>query len=804
MSMSDFLRDLRFGLRMLVKRPGTSALAVIALALGIGLTTTMFSIVNAAFLRGLPFDDAGKIVYVGAINAQNPDRPNAFNVHDFVDIQKAQTSFVEFAGFAGTRADLIGEDQIPQRYEGQMLTPNALTLMRIAPVVGRGFTEADAAPGAPKVLIIHYRIWVNRFQKAPDIVNRVVRLNGEQATIIGVMPDGFGFPQTGEIWTPLTLDLPAKRSEGISINGLGRLKSGVSLANANTELKTIAARLAAAYPENKDRTAGALPFVRRYMGAQVVTTLSSMLAAVFGVMLIACVNVTNLQLARAADRTKEIAVRLAMGASRARLVRQLLYEGVLLASAGALVGLAIAQVGVVMFSRGVEDTGKPFWIDVKLDLWTLLFVMAITIVAAVASSLVPALRVTRNALADVLKDEGRGGTSLRVGKFSRILVVAQMTLSFALLLTSGLMAKSIAAVTTQVFPFRTDVRAGRIDFTGDQYKSDDALRAALERVDARVREIPGVTAVAFSNGIPSQVGGPSLEIEGIALPKEGTPPPSAERLIATPSFFDALKMSMLQGRRITDDDRAGGDLVAVVSPEFVSRYLQGREPIGQRLRMGTDGKQPWRRIVGVMQSLGTRGRNGDQVTPAIVFPFAQGLQRNAQILVASSGAPVSEGQLRYAVAQVDPDLVMFDVNTVQGRFDQQTWPFKVFGSLIVAFGSAALVLASAGLYGVMAFAVRRRMSEIGVRMALGASQKNILGLVMRQGSVMVAAGMIPGVLIGIGLGKLLTVLMYGVKPYDPMVLGGTFLVLALSGLLACLVPARRAAGVDPLIALRRD
>jgi putative ABC transport system permease protein len=801
--MTDFLRDLRFGARMLAKRPGTSLLAVVALALGIGLTTTMFSIVNAAFLRGLPFEEPGRIVYVGEVNKQQPDRPQPMNVHDFVDIRSVQTSFEELAAFNGTRADIAGDDQIPQRYSGQLITANALKLMRVSPVVGRGFTEADAAPGAPKVLLIHYKIWVNRFQKSPDIVHRLVRLNGEQATIVGVMPEGFGFPQSAEVWMPMTLDVPAKRSDGVSVNAFGRLRREASLSRANAELQAIASRLAAQYPENKDKSAAAMPFVRRYLGSQVTTTLSAMLAAVFGVLLIACVNVTNLQLARAADRTKEIAVRLAMGASRARLVRQLMYEGLLLAVTGAVAGIGIAMVGTMLFRQAIEGTRPPFWIIVNLDVRVLLFVMLITLVAAVASSLVPALRVTRNALADVLKDESRGGTSLRVSRFSRGLVIAQMTLSFALLLSSGLMAKSIGNVTSQVFPYRTDLRSARVDFTADQYKSDDTFRAALERLTEKTTAVAGVTSVIYANGLPTQSGTTYMEIEGIALPPAGVDPPTAERLMVSQSFFDGLKISVVQGRGFTADDRKDGNLVAMVSPEFISKYLQGRQPIGQRVRMGTDGKNPWRTIVGVSQSLATRGRAGE-VMPTVLTPFDQSLPRGVQIIAVTTGAPLAEGQLRYAVAQVDPELVVFDVDTIEGRFAQQTWPFKVFGSLIVAFGSAALILASAGLYGVMSFAVRRRMSEIGIRMALGASQKNILGMVMNQGAVMVAIGMALGLGAGVGLGKLLVQLLYGVTPWDPLVLSATFGVLAAAGLFACLVPARRAAAVDPLIALRRD
>lgn len=803
--MSTVFRDLRFGVRMLLKRPGTSALAVVAVALGIGLTTTMFSIVNAAFLRGLPFEEGRRILYVGAVTPESPDRPQSINVHDFADLRAMQTSFEELAGFYGLRADIVGEDQIPRRYSGQVLTANALKLMRVAPLLGRGFTDADAVQGAPKVVLIGYPIWVTRFQQSSDVVNKVIRLNGEQATIIGVMPKGFGFPQTGELWMPAQLTVPAKRAEGISLNAFGRLRPGVSESAANVELRSIASRLEAQNVENKDRALMAVPFVRRYLGREVVTTLSSMLAAVFGVLLIACVNVTNLQLARAADRTKEIAVRLAMGASRSRLVRQLLFEGLLLAAIGALVGLALAKVGVVLFSNGIEDTGKPFWIDVTLDYRVLFFVLLITVIAAIASSLVPALRVTRTALAEVLKDEGRGGTSLRVGRFSRGLVVAQMTLSFALLLGSGLMAKSIAQVSGQTYPFRTDLRYGRVDFTGEAYKEDAALRAAIDRVVDETRKIPGVTAVALSNGIPSQAGTSDFEIEGIPLPEENAPGPNAEQLIVTPSFLTALKIKVVQGRPIRDDDRAGGELVALVSTDFVSRYLQGRNPIGQRLRAGRDGKKPWRTIVGVMQSFDTRSRDGNAVRATMIVPFDQAPQRFATVIVAGgSGAGViGEGPLRYAVSRADAQLVVSDVDTLQGRYDQQTWPFKVFGSLVVAFGTAALILASAGLYGVMSFAVRRRLTEIGVRMALGASQRDVLLMVLKQGAVLVAIGVTLGAGAGIGLGTLLEQLLYRVKPWDPLVLIATFVVLAGAGLLASFVPARRAAAVDPLVALRR-
>lgn len=802
--MRELVRDLRFGARMLIKRPGTSALAVLALALGIGLTATMFSIVYAAFLRGLPFERPKEIVYVGAVNTKDPQRPGSTTVHDFVDLRDAQRSFETFAAFAYARADIADGDQPPTRYEGQALTPNALRVMRTAPALGRGFTDADAEPGAPKVLILGYTAWTNQFHRAADVVGRRVNLNGAPATIIGVMAEGFGFPQTGEVWTPLTINPPSSRSEGPSVNVFGRLAQGVSVNEATTELRTIGARLAAQHPENTNRTFGAIPFIQRYLGGEIVSTLSAMLAAVFGVLLIACVNVTNLQLARAADRTKEIAVRLAIGASRARLVRQLVSEGLLLAVAGALVGLAIAKVGTVKFTESVADTGKPFWIDVKIDPGVLAFVSLITVVAAIASSLVPALRVTRNALADVLKDESRGGTSLRVGRFSRALIIAQMTLSFALLLGSGLMARSIAAISNRDFPFRTDLLHGQVDLTADEYKDDTTLLAFVDRLGETARRTPGVTGAALANGIPGQVGGNAFEIEGQPLPENAQAQPNAGLIIATPAYLDVLRIGVQSGRALEAADRAGADPVVLVTPEFSTKYLGGANPIGTRIRLRSNNKnESWRTIVGVTQSISTANRNGVS-GPTIFVPFEQRPQRTPVMLVATSGAPLTEGGLRQIVAAANPTIVVSQARTLAARYEQETWPFKVFGSLVVAFGLAALVLASAGLYGVMAFAVRRRLSEIGVRMALGATSGNILTLMLKQGAWLVAIGMTLGAGLGIGLGQLLTQLLFGIKPWDPLVFGATFLVLGAAALTACLVPARRAAAVDPLMALRRD
>ncbi len=805
--MHDLGKDLRFGFRMLLKRPGTSALAITALALGIGLTTTMFSIVDAAFLRGLPFAQADRIQ---ALTRQrlSGGGGGAVPPHDFADWRAAQHSFEDLAADWTFPANVSSSGDVPERYRGASITPNTLHLLRVAPLIGRDFSEADGRPGAPPVTLISYNIWVGRFQRSDTVVGRMIRINGEMTTVIGVMPPKFGFPQTQDLWVPLQLTLPSGRGDGRSLDVIGRLRPGVGVASAQADMTVVAGQLARQYPENKDVGVLVQPYVRRFIGIQIIATLSTMLGAVFGVLLIACVNVTNLQLARAAERTKEMAVRLALGASRGRIVRQLLVEGFLMSLAGAALGLGIAHAGTVWFMGSIADTNPPFWIDVHIDSRVLLFVTALSVVAAVASSLVPALRVAQQNVNDALKDEGRSSTGLRVGAFSRVLVVVEMTLSFVLLVVSGLMIKSVIATTTVSYPFATDLLVARTMLNDADYQGDARVRQMTEQLRTRLAGAPGVRAIALGTSAPGNGGTYNLFVEGQASPPTDARRPQARRIDVSPGFFDVLKIHLRMGRLINETDMEGTLPVAVVSEDLVQRFFPDGEVIGRRIAAGANpnagSNGRWLTIVGVVPAVSVAAQAND-TTETVFTPLTQTPSRDLMFFAAAGPDPAAAGPtLRRAVMTVDPNLPLFDVNSLQGQFDQSSWPFRVFGGLFMTFGLAALLMAAAGLYGVMSFAVRRRTQEIGVRMALGADRARIVRMVVRQGAWQVGVGVVLGFGLGGFLGSSLKLLLFHVDPWDPAVFGVTIGVLGAAGVLASLVPALRAASVDPLKALRHD
>ena len=791
---------------MLVKRPGTSILAIVALALGIGLTTTMFSIVNGAFLRGLPFEESGNILRIAMRTTKDPaGRGDRLRIGDLADVAAQQKSFEQIGGYSGTSADIASPGEPPENLRGELISPTLLRVLRTAPIRGRDFTDADAKPGAPAVALISYRVWESRFRKAEDIVGRSIRLNGKPAEIVGVLPPKFGFPETQDVWMPLSSELPVKRDEGRSVEVIGRLRSGMSVASANTEMAAIAARLQQQYPENKDRTLFAQRFMDQLLGSRVLTVLFTMLAAVFGVLLIACTNVTNLQLARAAERVREIAVRTALGATRGRVVRQLLLEGLLLSAAGALLGIAIAQVGITFFNRAIVDTNPPFWIDIRIDRSVALFVTGITGLAALISSLLPALRVVRQDVNAVLKDEGRGTSSLRIGRLSRLLVMVEMTFSFSLLVVSGLMMKGVIAIGSIDYAFPVDrILVGRLNLGGDRYSDPQRLEQVLEGVKTRVSSAAGVRALALADDVPGRGGGWDYTVEG--RPKVEKGGPNARRLAVTPEFFALTGTSPLSGRLIRSSDVKGGELVALVSAALVKRQFPGAEPLGQRLTFeGANNTTKTYTIVGVVPDIAVMTGRPGETADTIYIPLAQTTSRNVFVIARGDGAAeLLTVPIRTAIAEVDENLPLARPNSLRAEFDRQTWQYKVFGGLFMTFGFASLLLAAAGLYGVMSFAVRRRTQEIGVRMALGADRHRIVRMIVRQGLIQVTVGTVLGLGLGWLIASNLGAILYNVSATDPLVYGVAIVVLGITGLTASLVPAMRASKVDPLVALRTE
>ncbi len=810
--MDELRKDLQFGVRMLRKRAGTTSLAIFTLALGIGLTTIMFSIVNGAFLRGLPFEEADRILYAGFRRADRPSNNGleSARANDVIDFRATQTAFDDVGAFSGAQVDVAAEGISPVRYDAAELTPNALHILRVRPALGRDFTEQDAVAGAPPVALIAESVWVNQFGRDPGILGKVIRVNGRATTVIGVMGGRFGFPQNHQMWLPLSLQAEPTRAKSRSADLFGRLKPGISAVAASLQMKALSQRVNDASPTDPVRTGEAIPFVHQFIGSQIMITLSTMLAAVFGVLLIACVNVTNLQLARAADRVREVGIRMAMGASRARLIRQLLVEGLILSLAGTAAGLAIAEIGLRLFMAGIADTRPPFWIVTNLDTRVLLFATLLTVVAALASSLAPAFRVTRQDLQSVLKDAGRANTSLTMGRFTRALVGAEIMLSFVLLVVSGLMIKSVLVANTIDYPFRADRYQARIELVERNYTDDVSVRQATDRLLETLNRTPGIARAAIATALPDRAAQFGVLVDGQVRPQRAQDMPMARRAGVTPEFFDLMGVSARQGRVINSGDRDEREKVAVVTEDFARKFFPQGGAIGRRLQLqlrdATD--NPWWTVIGVVPPLTVSAKVGvpGDTSELVLVPMAQLNSRNLLMMAAASGPdPLAVAEpLRRAVTAFNADLPIFDADTVAGAYHSQTWPYRVFGSLFLSFGVAALVMAAAGLYGVMAFSVRKRTAEIGVRMALGADARTIRRMIMRQGVLIVGIGMTLGVGLGGWLGGQMQLLLFGVKPWDATVFGFTIAVLGMAGMLATYIPARRASSTDPLTALREE
>ncbi|MGE3274990.1 MAG: ABC transporter permease [Vicinamibacterales bacterium] len=810
------MSDLRLAFRMMGKQPGMALLAVVALALGIGLTTTMFSIVNGAVLRGLPFPEAHRILHFAPFDiAEQDDGP--MDVWTYAEFERRQTSFSSIAGFSIATANLVGPAGVPERYIGTFVTANTFRLLQVQPLLGRDFRDEESQPGAEPVVIIGYRVWQDLFEGDPDIVGKPVRMNGTIRTVVGVMPQDFLFPVRNDVWAPLTVttehpaaaggpgppDAPGRLQDSPGLEVIGRLRDGVTRAQASAEMATIWHQLQLEFPTEYDGyTTEVKTYIEEFIGSETVNALYTMLAAVFGVLIIACVNVANLVLARAAERAREIAVRTAIGAGRWRVVRQMLVEVLVLSAVGAAIGVGIASVGIDLFNRAIVDTSPPFWIDIRIDGTVLLFVTLATVVAALAAGIVPALRASRADLMLVMNDEGRGNSSMRMGRFSRGLVVVEMALSFGLLVVSGLVIQSLVNLGRADFGFAAaDVWSGRVTLSAADYPGEDDRRQVADAILARMRALPGVRNAAVATGLP--LGGPyaSVRLPGRQYATERDYE-RAHSFTVSDGYFETLRIPVRGGRSFDSRDTATGTPTAIVNESFARQYFPDGA-IGRQLALATGAHQDWRTIVGIVPDLGVGRGPGDTVSAAIYLPMAQVPVQGFALVAATSGAPLElTAAARDAVRAVDPNLPLYGVTTAAEAIESSTWAFWVFGSLFLAFGAAALVMATVGLYGVMAFAVSRRTQEIGVRMAMGAGGADVLRMVLRQGVTQVLIGILLGVGLAAALSNAMYVLFFGVTPFDPVTFVGVGAVLAATGIAACLVPALRAARTDPMTALR--
>jgi predicted permease len=792
---------LRFGIRRLWKYPAHSALAVLTLALGIGLTTAMFAIVEGTFLRGLPFVPAERIFRVERVAADGQPG-EAFTAADLRALRAGQTAFDTLAPWIGFRLNLGGSGAPSEPVNAGYATADLFRLTGVQPALGRGFRPEDEAPGAPGVVLLSDDLWHQRFGGDPGVIGRIVRVSGEPAAIIGVMPPRFRFPLNQYFWQPLRLDVAERENYPLQI--VARLREGVSPRRAGAEIRALGGRL----PVPPGAAAGfhvrLVPFVEAYVSQELRSRQWLMLGAIFGVLLIACVNVAHLLLAQAVDRTPEMAVRAALGAGRTRVASELLAESLVLAVAGGIAGLGVAQGAIALYRRLMGNDIVSFWVDIRLDGRVVLFALGLTLLAGLIAGLLPALHAARSDPGEILKDQARGGTGLRLGRFSRLLAVVEIALSCALLVPTGLMVKSLVKLARIELSFPADrVLTARVSFDGPAYASEAARRHYFAELGRRLTGLPGVRTVAFASVMPlERLVGPAtpVTLEGRA----GAEPAVARWASVSPEYFAVFGLRLAAGRLLSAEDGAGAPPVAVVSRGFAERFFPGRNPLGRRLRTGGR-DHSWRTIVGVVSDLSLDGLGGDPSPPAMYFPWAQTPIWGGALAVRTDGLPAAPAaSLRRQATAVDPDVPLASLSTVEEYLQAWAEPTTRAGALFGLFGGVALFLAAFGLYGVMAFAVARRTREIGVRMALGARAVDIRRLVLRAGLAQLAVGILLGLALAAALVRLLAAALFQVRPWDPEVFVLAPSVLIVAGLLACLLPARRAARMAPRDSLRAE
>lgn len=811
----DLTSDVRIALRGLMRSPGPALIAVLALGLGIGLTSGMFSVVNGVILKGLPVDDADELVGINRVNpSQGPNRLLT-RIHDFTDLRERQVAFEDLAAYEGTAFNMSTGEGPPEFVNGANITTNSFDLLRTAPARGRGFLPADGEVGAAPVALIADRMWRDQFGSEPGVVGSVVRIDGEPTEIVGVMPAGFEFPVNQQLWRPLPpADLAQQRGSGPSILAFGRLSPGVSIEEGEADLVRIMAQLAEEYPDtNEGMSVVVGPLVHEMIGYQIPPLLYTMLGAVALVLLIACANVANLLLARASLRSKEVALKTALGASRPRIVAQMLVDVGVIAGLGAAVGLGVARLWIAFFESTLSafPQGVPFWFSIGIDPTVLFFVLALTLASTLLAGLAPALRASRVDVNDFLKDETRGSSSLRVGRLSRGLVVAEVAFSCALLVAAGLVIQSVRNLTNHDYPFDgTNVFIAAVSLPPSDYQTDDDRLRFFDALRQRLDAEPGVVSSSLATELPAVgFGNGRFEIENETYLGDRDYP-SARIGSVDHAYFETLSSTLDEGRAFMPTDDATSEPVAVVNSKFADTYFAGESAVGHRVRLrrvSQNGveireREGWYTIVGVAPDFYLDGDAFILAPEAIYVPLAQRASSVVNVMVRTREDPLQiTARVREIVAELDPDLPISQVNSLGEAIRVGTGFFGIFGTMFTVFGGAALFLAAVGLYGVLSFSVNQRRQELGLRMALGATKGRVLRWVLGQASLQLGLGVAIGIVLSVALGRGLAFILFEVEAMDAAVLGGVLAILTLTGLLACVVPAARATRVDPGVAM---
>jgi putative ABC transport system permease protein len=797
--MDTLVRDFRFAARSLAKSKLFTVVALLSLALGIGANVTVFSIVNSLALKPLPYPESHRLVDVHEWSATQLCEGCGVGT-SFAGFNDWRTSARSFIGMGAylERPFAVSGTETAERVGGAVVSANVFDILGVHAALGRGFVADDDKIGAAPVVLLSDDLWKRRFAGDRRIAGQTIRVNGRAHTIIGVMPPRFKFPEFAQLWVPITPNAGqstrAEREYGV----VARLKPDVSLESANAEMAAIAKGIEAQYSDTQKEWTARATLLRNSFGAIPGSMYAVLLGAVGFVLLIVCANLAGLLLARGANRQREIAIRLALGGTRGQIIRHLLTESVLLSVAGGALGLLVAVWGVDLGVKSIGSTQVPFYIDFGLDTRTLVFCLGISILTGLLFGLLPALRASSSDVHTTLKESS---TAVKRSFVRGMLVIGELALAMVLLAGAGVLMKTVVRISApESGRNELDLLTANLEFLDAKYQDRNAVRIATNDILERIRRTPGVVDVSvhrteFIAGFGRQ--DRSIRAEGVP----GTPPASPRfYYVVSPSYFSTVQLPVVGGRGFNEKDRVGAPPVVVINKHLGEALWPGESPLGKRIKLGADSLE-WLTVVGIVGDISSRGRIGDYA----YVPHDQAPGDRASILLRAQSDPMKFGTaLRAAVRAVDPDLPILGLQTIEQQRRETYWPYRMYSITMGVFAVFAVLLAAIGLYGVIAYNTAQRTKEIGVRMALGAEAKHVVGLVAMQGGRLVVIGIVLGGLGATGLLRTMSAMMFGASPVDLPVYAAVGALLAVIAFGAIWMPARRAAAVSPLEALRAE
>jgi putative ABC transport system permease protein len=808
-NLSVLFQDLRYALRSLVANRSVTIVAVACLSLGIGINAAMFSVVDGVMIQPFPFANPDRLVVLYENNPKRGVNQSLLSYLDYRDWRDSSTTLADAAAFQGRSLTISDGQADPERFLGQAVSANLFRLLGIPPVLGRDFEPADDRPGAEPVIILSDAVWRQRYQSDPNILGRAIPINGRPHTIIGVMPPRFAFPTNHQLWVPLgpTGELAPRNERSVQV--FGRMKPDVTMEQLRADLDAVAGRLAAAYPVDNEGYGAVVRPLRDWMlPTEVSVILTAMMGAATLVLLIACTNVANLLLARASVRSREIAVRSALGASRWQIVRQLLIEAVFIGGISAPLGWVVAHITLDLVDKGMPPDGVPYFIQWSLDVRSLLYTVAISLLTGVIFGLAPALHAARANLQESLKEGGRGTSGGRA-RLRNALVVVEVALSLVLLISATLFVRSFLNLQSSSVGFDTaPLMTMRFFMPGTAYESAESRARRVEDVVGRIEATPGVQSTFASNFVPLGGGGGGGRILVDGTTAEPGKEPFIFFIAVTPGFLKTMMIPLVRGRDMTAAEGRSRTPVAFVNQTMAKQMWGDGDPVGRRFRLMGERIPDWFTVIGVVSNFRHFAGTGDpnQVPPPSAYvPYPFEPMVNTGLTIRTAGDPASiTSAVREQIRQADSSLPVYQIRSMEELRQFSFWQRRLFGWMFGVGGAVALLLATIGVYGVLSYSVAQRTQEIGVRVALGAGRGRIVRLVIGQGVRLALVGVALGLLASAAATQYIRTVLYNVRATDPATFGGVALFLIAVAALASYVPARRATAVDPLTALRAE